>query len=94
MLLINTVLELLSLFDHIKSVYTDSIFFKIENRHMQIVPELLNRTVYVHNGRFYQQVRVTDRMIGRRLGEFSFTKKILIKGSKKSYINKNVKKRK
>lgn len=29
----------------------------------------------VHNGNTYQQVRVTDEMVGHKLGEFAATRK-------------------
>ncbi len=36
----------------------------------------------VHNGRDFIEVRVTEDMVGHRLGEFSFTRKFTAHGGK------------
>ena len=36
-----------------------------------IVPEFVNHTFLVHNGRDFKKVFVTENMVGHRLGEFS-----------------------
>ena len=56
-----------------------------------IVPEFVGHTFNVHNGRIFQEVFVTEDMVGHKLGEFSPTrmfrghtnKKEGIKGGKK-----------
>ena len=39
-----------------------------------ITPEFIGHTFMVHNGRKFLPVYVTERMIGHKLGEFSFTR--------------------
>ncbi|MCK5583579.1 MAG: 30S ribosomal protein S19 [Elusimicrobiales bacterium] len=51
---------------------------KTWSRACTIVPEFIGHTFAVHNGRKFLPVYVTDRMVGHKLGEFSFTR--LFKG--------------
>ena len=39
-----------------------------------IVPEFVGHTFKVHNGRVFNDVFVTEDMVGHRLGEFSITR--------------------
>jgi len=39
-----------------------------------IVPEFVNRTFLVHNGKDFKKVYVTENMVGHKLGEFSLTR--------------------
>ncbi|KAA0216038.1 MAG: 30S ribosomal protein S19 [Leptolyngbya sp. PLA3] len=39
-----------------------------------IVPEFVGYTFQVHNGRFFQDVFVTEDMVGHKLGEFALTR--------------------
>ncbi|MCA8961527.1 MAG: 30S ribosomal protein S19 [Planctomycetes bacterium] len=39
-----------------------------------IVPEFVNHTFMVHNGKEFKKVFVTENMVGHRLGEFSPTR--------------------
>ncbi len=43
-----------------------------------ITPEFVGQTLMVHNGRKFLPVYVTERMVGHKLGEFSFSR--LFKG--------------
>lgn len=40
-------------------------------RQSQIPPEFVGFTLMVHNGRKFLEVRVTEEMVGHRLGEFA-----------------------
>ena len=51
-------------------------------RRSQISPEMVGFTFGVHNGKTHLEVRVTEDMVGHRLGEFSPTKKFLRHGGK------------
>ncbi|HHE48387.1 MAG TPA: 30S ribosomal protein S19 [Candidatus Acetothermia bacterium] len=44
------------------------------SRASMIVPEMVGLTIRVHNGRSFVPVRVTEAMIGHRLGEFAPTR--------------------
>ena len=39
-----------------------------------IVPEFVGSTFLVHNGRLFNEVFVTEDMVGHKLGEFSITR--------------------
>lgn len=43
-------------------------------RNSQIPPEFVGHRIAVHNGRLFQEVFITETMVGHRLGEFSPTR--------------------
>lgn len=51
-------------------------------RSSEIAPEMIGHTFGVHNGKDFIPVRVTEEMVGHRLGEFSPTKKFIRHGGK------------
>ena len=51
-------------------------------RASQISPEMVGYTFGVHNGREFVEVKVTEEMVGHRLGEFSTTRKFHRHGGK------------
>jgi small subunit ribosomal protein S19 len=51
-------------------------------RRSQIAPEMVGFTFGVHNGKVFNDVLVTEEMVGHRLGEFSPTKKFTRHGGK------------
>ena len=51
-------------------------------RDSQISPEMLGHTFGVHNGKDFIEVKVSEDMIGHRLGEFSLTRKFYRHGGK------------
>ena len=51
-------------------------------RNSQIAPEMVGFVFGVHNGREHIEVRVSEEMVGHRLGEFSLTKKFIRHGGK------------
>ncbi len=44
-------------------------------RDMVILPEMVGKTIYVHNGKDFIKVDIKPEMIGHRLGEFALTRK-------------------
>lgn len=48
---------------------------KTHLRNMMILPEMVGNVIGVYNGKTFNQVEVKPEMIGRYLGEFSFTYK-------------------
>jgi ribosomal protein S19 len=54
---------------------------RTQARNCTILPSFVGHTFHVHNGKDYLPVRVTEEMIGHRLGEFSFTKKPAVFGA-------------
>lgn len=55
---------------------------KTWSRASQISPEMVGFLFGVHNGKAHIEVRVTEEMVGHRLGEFSLTKKFIRHGGK------------
>lgn len=47
---------------------------KTWSRAAMITPDMVGLTIYVHNGRTHVPVRVTEAMVGHRLGEFAPTR--------------------
>ncbi|MFT5042544.1 MAG: small subunit ribosomal protein S19, partial [Hyphomicrobiaceae bacterium] len=47
---------------------------KTWSRRSTIVPEMLSRTIAVHNGRRFFPIYVTENMVGHKLGEFAPTR--------------------
>jgi len=43
-------------------------------RNCTIVPEFVGHTFLVHNGKVFNNVYVTEDMVGHKLGEFSLTR--------------------
>lgn len=44
-------------------------------RNLIIVPQMVNLTIYVYNGKEFLPVKIVEEMIGHRLGEFAHTRK-------------------
>lgn len=51
-------------------------------RDCTIVPEFVNHTFMVHNGRIHVKVFVTEEMVGHKLGEFAPTRTFREHGGK------------
>ena len=51
-------------------------------RRSQISPEMVGFTFGIHNGKTFNEVLVSEEMVGHRLGEFSPTKKFQRHGGK------------
>ncbi len=54
---------------------------KTHLRDMIVVPKLVGIDIYVHNGKNFNNVKITPEMIGHRLGEFSFTRGRVVHGN-------------
>jgi small subunit ribosomal protein S19 len=55
---------------------------KTWSRASTITPEMVGRTIAVHNGRQHIPVLVVENMVGHKLGEFSPTRKFVRHGGK------------
>lgn len=47
---------------------------KTWSRRSTIVPEMIDLTIAVHNGKEHIPVFITDNMVGHKLGEFAMTR--------------------
>ena len=55
---------------------------KTWSRDSMITPEMIGYTFGVHNGKEFIPVKVTEEMVGHRLGEFAPTRKFIKHGGK------------
>ncbi len=54
---------------------------KTQNRALVIVPAMVGITIHVHNGNSFFPIRITEEMLGHRLGEFALTRKFVKHGA-------------
>jgi small subunit ribosomal protein S19 len=50
---------------------------KTHAREMVIIPQMVGKTVLVHNGKEYSQLPISEEMVGMRLGQFVLTRKMV-----------------
>ena len=62
--------------------HDDRTVIKTWARASTITPEMVSRTIAVHNGRVHVPVLVSENMVGHKLGEFSPTRKFRKHGGK------------
>lgn len=60
----------------------DRTIIKTWARASTIIPEMVGRTIAVHNGRVHVPVLISENMVGHKLGEFSPTRKFRKHGGK------------
>lgn len=60
----------------------DKETIKTWSRACTITPEMIGFTFMVHNGKIFIPVKVTEEMVGHRLGEFAPTTKFIKHGGK------------
>jgi small subunit ribosomal protein S19 len=60
----------------------DKQVIKTWSRSSQISPEMIGYTFGVHNGKNFIEVKITEDMIGHRLGEFAPTRKFIRHGGR------------
>ena len=60
----------------------DRTVIKTWARASTISPDMVGRTIAVHNGRVHVPVLVSENMVGHKLGEFSPTRKFRTHGGK------------
>lgn len=60
----------------------DRTAIKTWARNSEISPEMVGFVFGVHNGKDFIEVRVSEDMVGHRLGEFALTRKFLRHGGK------------
>lgn len=53
------------------------------SRNSEVIPAFIGLTFYVHNGKTYSEITVSENMVGHKFGEFSFTRAKFIYKKKK-----------
>lgn len=59
----------------LEALKKDKRDYKTHCRDMIILPEMIGKTIRVHAGKEFAVVRITEEMLGHRLGEFAVTRK-------------------
>jgi small subunit ribosomal protein S19 len=59
----------------LRNIKTSNKPVKTHCRSMIVLPEMINKTIKVHNGKTFEEIVVQPEMIGHYLGEFSQTRK-------------------
>lgn len=62
----------------------DRTVVKTWARASSISPEMVGRTIAVHNGKVHVPVFISENMVGHKLGEFAPTRKFRRHGGKKA----------
>lgn len=62
----------------------DRTVIKTWARESSISPEMVGRTIAVHNGKLHVPVFISENMVGHKLGEFAPTRKFRKHGGKKA----------
>jgi len=60
--------------------YAEKKRIRTHLRDMVITPKLVGMTIFVHNGKSFQEVNILPQMIGHRLGEFVLTRARVVHG--------------
>ncbi len=61
---------------------SDKTVLKAWARAATITPEMVGKTIAVHNGKVHVPVLITENMVGHKLGEFAPTRKFKGHGGK------------
>lgn len=61
----------------------DRTVIKTWARASTVAPEMVGKTIAVHNGRMHVPVFISENMVGHKLGEFAPTRKFRKHGGKK-----------
>jgi small subunit ribosomal protein S19 len=62
----------------------EKVVIKTWSRSCTISPEMVGKTLGVHNGKIHIPVFVVEDMVGHKLGEFSPTRRFVKHGGKKA----------
>jgi len=60
----------------------DKTVIKTWARDSEISPEMVGFTFGVHNGKEFVEVKISEEMVGHRLGEFALTRKFIKHGGR------------
>jgi small subunit ribosomal protein S19 len=58
-----------------RSIWKGPFISKKAIRNSVIIPEYLNKTFQIHNGKIFKKLFITQDMIGHKFGEFVLTRK-------------------
>lgn len=64
----------------------DRTVIKTWSRSSTIAPEMVGKTIGVHNGKQHLPILIVEDMVGHKLGEFAPTRKFFRHGGKKAKL--------
>jgi small subunit ribosomal protein S19 len=59
----------------LEALKKDKRDYKTHCRDMIIIPEMMGKSIRVHNGKEFVMIKINEEMLGHRLGEFAVTRK-------------------
>jgi small subunit ribosomal protein S19 len=59
----------------LEALKKDKRDYKTHCRDMVIIPDMLGKSIRVHNGKEFVMIKIIEDMLGHRLGEFAVTRK-------------------
>lgn len=78
----------------LRNAFIISNKFNSYSRNSTITKDFVNKRLRIHSGRFWVSFVVTDDMVGKKLGEFSFTKVIGSRIAHSKYLKMKAKRKK
>ncbi|BBM88674.1 30S ribosomal protein S19 [Spirochaetota bacterium] len=51
-----------------------SVIIRTYSRSSMIFPEMIGKTIHVHNGKTFIPIKISDNQVGHKLGEFAPTR--------------------
>ena len=70
-------------FFKVNLISTNQKWIPIYNKNLTILPEYINHFVNIYNGKTFVNIKITEKMIGFKFGEFINTRKKHIYKKKK-----------
>ena len=60
----------------LKNILKGKKIIKTNSRSTIILPSFIGLTIMIHNGKKYKSLYIQETMVGHKLGEFAFTRKV------------------
>jgi len=90
-------MKIINIFNFLKKdyFYKKDFYLKINDRNLKITDKMIGFKVVIYNGKYFIPIKITQKMVGKIIGSFSFSKNISLLNINKNYKNKKkIKKKK
>ena len=71
----------------------NDFYLKVFDRNLIISNDMIGLKIALYNGKYFIPFKITENMLGKIIGSFSFSRNILLIGQKKKYKRKKIKKK-
>jgi len=61
----------------------------LKSRYSVVTPDIVGDTFQIYTGRLFSKIKISDKMVGKKLGEFAVTRKAIAFLTKKSQKSRN-----